>query len=71
MAAANPQPCSRCLRVAPHGADEAGYWLTIGTNGDLEPICPACLTVAENIALTDFDVAGMVTDPSLDLAPSR
>ncbi|HYO31580.1 MAG TPA: hypothetical protein VES21_01950 [Nocardioidaceae bacterium] len=45
--------------------------MTMSTTGDLEPICPGCLTVAENIALADFDVVGMVSDLSLDLAPSR
>jgi hypothetical protein len=71
MAAANPARCSRCSRVAPQAQDEAGYWLTMGTTGGLEPICPGCLTVAENIALADFDVVGMVNDPTLDFVPSR
>lgn len=71
MATANPARCTRCSRVAPHAPEEAGYWMTMSTTGDLEPICPGCLTVAENIALADFDVVGMVSDRSLDFAPSR
>ena len=70
MAAANPARCSRCFRIAQH-ADEASYWVTMNTTGGLQPICPGCLTVAENIALADFDVVGMVTEHRLDVEISR
>ena len=70
MASGNYPQCSRCARAATNGSEEPGYLLTIGTDGDLDAICPGCLTVGENIALADFDVVGMEADPRVAFQPS-
>ena len=37
--------------------DQLVFWTALGTG--LEVVCPDCLTVAENVAIADFDVVGM------------
>lgn len=48
-----------CGRCGGHATvpGELVFWTALG-NG-LEVVCPECLTVAENVALADFDVVGM------------
>lgn len=48
-----------CGRCGGHATvpDELVFWTALGTG--LEVVCPECLTVAENVAIADFDVVGM------------
>ena len=48
-----------CGRCGSHATvpDQLVFWTALGTG--LEVVCPDCLTVAENVAIADFDVVGM------------
>ena len=48
-----------CGRCGGHATvpGELVFWTAVGTG--LEVVCPECLTVAENVAIADFDVVGM------------
>lgn len=48
-----------CGRCGGHATvpGELVFWTALETG--LDVVCPQCLTVAENVAIADFDVVGM------------